>query len=171
MKEKIIKCIRENAKGRSVKELQEIIKIKLEEEISTSHIKYLKNKYNIKSGPIATFKKGHIPLRHVPIGSERIQNGHVLVKVAEPSIWKTKQRVVYEREHGEIPEGYIVIFADRNKRNYAPENLILLSKSEALIMNDNHLYKEEAELTKSGVLVAKIIDRTRKLERKNDGRD
>lgn len=168
MKERIVEYLKENTKGRSVKELQEMIKTELGEEISISYIRHLKNKYNIKSGPIATFKKGHTPLRYAPIGSERKDGQHILVKVAEPSVWKTKQRVVYEREHGEIPEGYIVIFADRNKRNYDPENLILVSKSEALIMNDNHLYKEEAELTKTGVLIAKIIDRTRKLERRED---
>lgn len=66
--------------------------------------------------------------------------------------------------------GYKVIFADKNKRNFKPENLILVTNTEALIMNTNKLIYEEAELTKSGVLVAKIIDRTRKLERKNNGR-
>lgn len=61
--------------------------------------------------------------------------------------------------------GHKVIFADKNKRNFSIDNLILVANSEALIMNTNKLIYEEAELTKTGVLIAKIIDRNRKLER------
>lgn len=61
--------------------------------------------------------------------------------------------------------GYKVIFADKNKRNFSPENLILVSNSEALIMNNNKLIYEEAELTKSGSLIAKIIDKSNKLRK------
>jgi K+ transporter len=63
--------------------------------------------------------------------------------------------------------GHKVIFADKNKRNFNLDNLILVADSEALIMNTNKLIYEEAELTKSGALIAKIIDKTRKLERRN----
>lgn len=62
--------------------------------------------------------------------------------------------------------GHKVIFADKNKRNFNIDNLILVADSEALIMNTNKLIYEEAELTKTGALIAKIIDKNRKLERK-----
>ncbi len=62
--------------------------------------------------------------------------------------------------------GHKVIFADKNKRNFNLDNLILVADSEALIMNTNKLIYEEAELTKTGALIAKIIDKNRKLERK-----
>lgn len=113
-------------------------------------------------------RNGHAPLRYRPIGHERIKNGHVYVKVAEPSEYVSKQRYIYEEAYGKIPEGYIVIFADKNNRNFDLNNLILVSKAEFLIMNDNHLYNEEAELTRSGVLVAKLIDNTNRLKRKKE---
>ncbi len=159
-----IEYLKTIVKGRSVKEIQELLNKKFGVEIRKSHIAYIKNKYNIHSGPIGTFKKGHVPLRYAPIGSERKDGEHIVVKVAEPSVWKTKQRVIYEREYGKIPDGYIVIFKDKNKRNFNPKNLMLVSKSEFLIMNDNHLYKDEAELTETGVLIAKVIDKTNKLK-------
>lgn len=60
--------------------------------------------------------------------------------------------------------GYKVIFADKNKRNFNPDNLILVTDSEALIMNNNKLIYEDAELTKIGSLIAKVIDKTNKLK-------
>lgn len=161
-----IEYLKTIVKGRSVKEIQELLKKKFDTEFTKSHIAYIKNKYDIRSGPLGRFEKGHTPLRYAPIGSERIKNGHVVVKVAEPSIWKTKQRVIYEEKYGKIPEGHRIIFADGNKRNFDIENLILVSDSEALIMSTNGLMYEDAELTKTGSLIAKIIDKNRKLERK-----
>ena len=58
-----------------------------------------------------------------------------------------------------------VIFADKNARNFEPDNLILVSDAEALIMNTKKLIYEDAVLTKSGALIAKIIDRTNKLNK------
>lgn len=60
--------------------------------------------------------------------------------------------------------GHKVIFADGNKRNFNINNLILVSNSEALIMNTNKLIYEDAELTKTGSLIAKVIDKTNKLK-------
>ena len=166
MTDEQIEYLKTIVKGRKVKEIAELLNKKFNENFSTNHISYIKLKYNIRSGPIGTFEKGHVPLRYRPIGHERIKNGHVYVKVAEPSEYVSKQRYLYEKAYGKIPEGYIVIFADRNRRNFDLNNLMLVSKSEFLIMNDNHLYYQEPELTKSGVLVAKIIEKTRKYERR-----
>ena len=59
--------------------------------------------------------------------------------------------------------GHKVIFADGNKRNFDIDNLILVSDSEALIMNANKLRYENKELTKTGALIAKVIDKTNKI--------
>lgn len=67
--------------------------------------------------------------------------------------------------YGNIPTGYKVIFADKNTRNFEPDNLILVSDAEALIMNTKKLIYEDATLTKSGALIAKIIDKTNKLSK------
>lgn len=60
--------------------------------------------------------------------------------------------------------GHKVIFADGNKRNFNIDNLILVTNSEALIMNKNKLIYEDVELTKTGSLIAKVIDKTNKLK-------
>lgn len=70
--------------------------------------------------------------------------------------------------YGKIPKEHKIIFADGNKLNVDPNNLILVTNSEELIMNKNKLRYDEAELTKTGSLIAKVIDKTHKV--KKDGR-
>ncbi len=58
--------------------------------------------------------------------------------------------------------GYNIIFADGDKYNFDIGNLVLVSNAELLIINKRKLYKRDKELTKTGCLVAKIIDKTNK---------
>lgn len=110
-----------------------------------------------------SFKKGTIPPNQVPIGTESItKGGYIKVKVGEPNKWKLKQRYIYEQHYGEIPKDYNVIFADRNIQNFDINNLILVSKAEMLILNNNKLIFEDEELTKIGVNIAKVIDKAKK---------
>ena len=110
-----------------------------------------------------SFKKGTIPPNQVPIGTESItKGGYIKVKVGEPNKWKLKQRYIYEQHYGEIPKDCNVIFADKNIRNFDINNLILVSKAEMLILNKNKLIFEDKELTKVGVNIAKVIDKTKK---------
>ena len=110
-----------------------------------------------------SFKKGTIPPNQVPIGTESItKGGYIKVKVGEPNKWKLKQRYIYEQHYGEIPKDYNVIFADKNIRNFDINNLLLVSKAEMLILNNNKLIFEDKELTKVGVNIAKVIDKAKK---------
>lgn len=114
------------------------------------------------------FKKGNIPANHRQIGSERItKDGYIEVKIAEPNKWKLKHRVIYEQNFGEIPKSHIVTFADGNTRNLELDNLVLISRSENLLANNYSLYKQDKELTKTGLLIAKVIDKTNKRNRLN----
>ena len=113
-----------------------------------------------------SFKKGTIPPNQVPIGTESItKGGYIKVKVGEPNKWKLKQRYIYEQHYGEIPDGHSIIFADGNKMNFDIDNLIAVSKSEMLILNNNNLRFEDKELTKVGVNIAKVIDKAKKVSK------
>jgi len=62
----------------------------------------------------------------LPIGSEKISNNHVYIKVSlQPNLWKPKQRFIWEEAHGPIPEGHKVNFVDGNIRNFDLSNLAL----------------------------------------------
>ena len=113
-----------------------------------------------------TFKKSHIPHNHKPIGYERINvDGYIEIKVKEPNVFKLKHRLVYEEKKGTIPENCNVVFADGNKNNLDPDNLILVTKSEMSVMNRKGLFKQDKDLTKTGHLIAKVIDKQNKLKR------
>ena len=109
------------------------------------------------------FQKGNIPHGHREVGEERIiRDGYIEIKVAEPNVWDLKHRVIYREHYGEIPNGHNIIFADGNKMNFDIDNLIAVSKSEMLILNNNNLRFEDKELTKVGVNIAKVIDKAKK---------
>lgn len=109
------------------------------------------------------FKKGNIPKNHRQVGSERTNvDGYIEIKVAEPNKWQLKHRVIYQQFYGEIPEGYNVIFLDRNKQNLNINNLKLVSKEEDLIMNRNNLFSEDKDITETGTIIANVISKTNK---------
>lgn len=103
------------------------------------------------------FKAGHRPHNYRPLGSERVNSdGYLEVKVADPKTWKGKHRMVWEELHGPIPPGHAVIFGDGNKRNLAPENLLLVSRSELAVMNKFGLVGGSGELTAVGRSIAQL---------------
>lgn len=123
-----------------------------------------------------TFKKGNKPLNAVDIGQEHIRysgskpddQGYLYIKVCDGKgnkNWIPKQRVIYEQYHSSIPDGHKVIFADGNRFNFDIENLVLVSSSEEFIMNQRNLRYVNQELTKTGHLIAQIIDKKNKLKK------
>jgi len=178
-----IAFLRENVKGRSLKELTEMFNARFGLNKSTDQISNTKNRYGLKSGitggqfekshepwnkglkGICTggketqFKKGQRPLNYRPVGSERITDDYVMVKVADPRTWKMKHVVVWEKENGPVPKGYTVIFGDKNRRNFELNNLILVSREQLARLNQNHLIADDAELTKTGLIIADIYSK------------
>ena len=128
-----------------------------------------KKKYWI-GGEETQFKKGHIPVNYRAVGSERINvDGYVEIKVADPNKWRLKHQVIWEETNGPIPKGYAVIFGDGNSLNLKPGNLVLVSRAQLSVMNRKRLIQNNAELTRTGAIIAdvylKISERKRKANR------
>lgn len=81
------------------------------------------------------FKKGNLPSMAKPLGVERVnRDGYIEVHIAERPIkhndnWKFKHRIVYEKHYGQVPTGHNLVFADGNKRNFDPKNIVAVPKS------------------------------------------
>lgn len=81
----------------------------------------------------------------VPVGTERRQgDGYVVVKVAEEATvaqskdnWKLKHVWVWEQHNGPLPEGHVVMFADRDKANFDPDNLVAVPRRLAGLLNNS----------------------------------
>ncbi|GHV93215.1 hypothetical protein AGMMS50268_37180 [Spirochaetia bacterium] len=103
------------------------------------------------------FKPGNIPANYMPVGSERINSdGYVDVKIADPNKWKQKHLIIWEKANGPVPKGHVIIFTDKNKLNIKLKNLLMVSRAELAIMNHIGLIFENAELTKTGKLIADV---------------
>jgi hypothetical protein len=114
------------------------------------------------------FKKGITPPRHRKIGSTRVdKDGTLYIKVAEPNIWKSKQKIVWEKHHGELSKGNIITFLDGNTDNYEIENLAAVDRATNLILNRNKLRTKNKALSEVGVSTAKLIREIQRREHIN----
>lgn len=129
------------------------------------------NKGNPKmwsGGESTQFKAGNKPHNYVAVGTERVNaDGYVDIKIADPNKWRGKHLVVWEQHYGgPVPKGYAVIFGDRDRRNFDPDNLVLVSRAQLAIMNQRQLIQNNAEFTKMGVIIADIYKKIGQRKRK-----
>lgn len=111
-----------------------------------------------------------------PIGTERVSKDGILQRKVNDDLplqrrWRAVHAIIWEEANGRpIPQGHIVIFKDRNRRNFDPANLELITLKENMRRNTVHnLPKPLAELVQlRGALNRKINARTR--HEKQDGR-
>lgn len=128
-------------------------------------------------GKETQFKPGHRPHTWLPIGSERItKDGYVEVKVRDIrggqyyKNWKGKHVLIWEQYHGRpVPPGHAVIFADGNKRNFDPDNLLLVSRAQLVRMNQLGLVKNDVRLTRTGIIIADLLNRIGELRKRKKG--
>lgn len=176
-----IKFITKNVKGRSNKELTEMFNNNFGSDFKISQIKSFKKNHKLDSGLNGQFKKGQepwnkgikglyakgcektwfkkgsTPINHRPVGSERITvDGYTEIKVEEPNKWRLKQQLIWEKYNGPVPKGYVVIFGDGDQHNFNPDNLILVSRQQLLILNRNKLIQKDADLTRTAIIIADL---------------
>jgi len=184
----LIKYIRRVAKGRFNKEICELVFKKFGITLTPDQMKNIKGNHNISSGLTGQFEKGHVPFNkgkktggwkptyfqkgHIPpntrpVGTERIdsKDGYLSVKIAEPNKWKAKHVIIWEEQHGKVPEGHKVIFLDGNKTNIELDNLAIVTYGQMLLLNQHRLIKPNPEITKTGLLLSSVMVKAHKLKR------
>jgi len=117
--------------------------------------KGMKGVYSLPNQYMKNYKPGMKHPRHKPIGSEHQKKGYIRVKIAE-NTWKYKHVHIWEQIYGELPKGYIVLFADKNNRNFDHNNLIAVSRKELAVMNRQGLIYNNSDATKAGKVIAQI---------------
>lgn len=104
-----------------------------------------------------------------PIGSELIdKDGNVIRKVSETGQrrkdWRPVHVLAWEAVNGPLPAAHIVVFIDRNNRNFAPSNLEAITRAENMRRNSylTRYPKDVADLIRMrGVLNRKINHRSK----------
>lgn len=120
----------------------------------------------VMKGNSGNFKKGHKHKNWKPLGTERVcsKDDFILIKIAEQdphrgfsTRYKHKHVVVWEKKHGPVPSGKVVMFKDGNNRNFDISNLILLTRAELLRLN-KHKYKNLPNELKPSVLTLSKLE-------------
>ena len=100
------------------------------------------------------YRAGHIPHNTMPTGAVMTDSsGYLKQKIAD-NHWEYVHRLVWEKAHGPIPDGHIVIFKDGDKSHIALDNLACISQRENMQRNAIHRYPDE--LKKTILAVAKL---------------
>lgn len=120
------------------------------------------------------FKKGTIPPNYQPVGTVVTHSdGYRYIKLADRK-WQLYQRYIWEQEnHKKLKKSQVVIFLDGNRDNLDPDNLMAVSRAELAIVNHEGLMQNDAELTKTGILIARLKikarDKLKKLGESKNG--
>lgn len=168
--------------GRHHNEILELMNDKFKYNFSKEQIKGAIRRYNLKTGFTGHFHSGSVPpnkgtkgvckpnktsykkgkdsINRREVGSERVNiYGYTEIKVKEPNVWALKHKVVWEEHNGPIEEGYAVIFGDGDKSNLDIKNLILVTRKQLLILNRKKLIQNDADLTRTGVVIADLYQK------------
>ena len=154
----------DNYKGKLTKEICDMLYEKFGNRYSELQINTFKRYRKLKSGTKGKggFKKGGTPPNTRPIGSEKVnKDGYTRIKVAEPNVWKLKQQYIWEQHNGKIPKGYSIVFANQDRTDFRIENLMLVRNKDMLVAKNRGLLTTDEELTKTGILVAKLMNKTK----------
>lgn len=114
------------------------------------------------------FKKGEVRgaalAREQPVGSERVNGeGYVEVKVADGlqsrpnSNFRMKHHIAWERANGRtVPPHTMIVFADRDKRNFSPGNLVAVPRSLWSVISRQRWAYHDRESLEACVALAKL---------------
>lgn len=126
------------------------------------HFKWRHGLYSENDG---RYKPGALPANHAELGAEGNKGGgYIWVKVSEERHtgngskvnWKPKQKVVYEAEHGPLPDGMLVTFRDGDTRNFDKDNLIAVTRTELNYMSKLGTKRMHPDVRETGELVCKL---------------
>lgn len=99
-----------------------------------------------------------------PIGYEWVRDdGLILIKVAEPSVWIYKQRYIYEKHYGKLKKGEMVIFLDGDRNNYDIDNLKAVTTREYLFARNKGLLSDDKDITRTSMLLGKMYYKTKEI--------
>lgn len=123
-----------------------------------SHCKELKYK---------DYKKENVrKVLKYPIGAERVSTAGTFIKVGQPDKWRLKKQVLYEKYHNcKLRKNEHIIFLNKNSNDFSKNNLKKISKEEFMYLHNWDTFSKNPELTKTGILSARLtIKAKEKLE-------
>lgn len=151
-------------KNHTTKEIQNLLYKKYNINLTAKQIQYYKSKNHLKSG-IQFMQKGRKPHNYRPIGSEYTnKDGYTFIKTGERK-WERKHKYIYKKYHNEISSEDTIIFLDQDKTNFNINNLEKIKRNELMNICNNKLLFKNRDLSKTGILIQKVINKTKELKK------
>lgn len=121
------------------------------------------------------FKPGQMPHNTVPVGTvKELTDGYLWVKInnqlkpkSKRVNWKPLHHIMYEFYNGPVPEGHDVMFLDGNVKNFSKDNLEVITKAERLYLNRHNFISSDPTITRSGLVLARMMNKTYKRKNQN----
>lgn len=187
--------IRENYKGRSIADMTRLFNDYFKTNITEKQITAFVQNNGITSGRTGRFKKGQLPWNNgtkgltganktsfrkgcippkiKPLGAERDgKDGYRLIKVLDKNgkqrrRFKPKHVHIWEQVHGPVPEGYVIAFKDSNIRNFDINNLVMVSRTQLLRLNQRHYKNASMKVRDSLLMLTRLEDKISELNSKS----
>lgn len=147
--EEQIKWLRDNVNGKRWTEITALFNERFSKNKTKNQLMIYCSSIGIHSG--------------IPFGQSNAEDGSVYIRSNKYSLikvngsWENKGRYEWKKHFGIIPKGKIIIFADGNCKNFSKDNLLAVTRAELITLNRKNMLFMDPELTKAGVLIAKLL--------------
>ena len=159
--------IKENVSKYTKEDLRLLLQDKFDITLSNEALRRYLNRHKIK-GKYIDYKEYNV--RNVDkcsIGTERITDEGVFVKIAQPDKWRRKSRVMYEKYHNcKLKDNEYIVFLNHNNKDFSKENLAKTSLQEIAYLHNKEMYSSNPKLTKLGILTAKLMIKVKASDKK-----
>jgi hypothetical protein len=119
--------------------------------------------------PISDIKLRKAAIADLQRKTSNLHHGYIQVRDAKSGRkrkYRSAHTALWEAANGPVPEGHVIIFADGNRRNFALDNLLMVSKQQLFYLCRKRLFMKDIELTKSAAILAAVAVKTSELKKK-----
>ena len=150
--------------GHSNLEIRQLFFKKYGKTLTEDQVNNQKRTYKLKSNKPYRFDSKNNP-NYKPIWYEYITpDGYILVKVGQPSEYKLKHHIIWEKYYGKIPDDSYVMFLDQDKTNFDINNLKLIKKQDLRSVISKKILTKNKTINESYILLHKLINKTKQLQ-------
>lgn len=153
--------VKQNVGKYTKEELRLLLEDKFGVNLSSDALRRYLNRHKIE-GKYLDYKKDKIHIHKCPVGSERITNDGVFIKIAQPDVWRRKSRVMYEKYHNcKLKDNEYIVFLNWDNNDFSKENLKKSTKNEIAYLRNCRIFSNNPKLTELGLLSAKLMIKTK----------
>lgn len=159
------KFVRENVSNYTREDFRLLLQDKFNIEISRDALRRYLNRKKIKER-YTDYAKHNVRNNTYtcPIGAEQITKDGIFIKVGQPSKWRRKSRVMYEKYHNcKLSDDDYILFLNQDNTDFSKENLIKSSRREICYLHNNKTFSKNPELTRTGILSAKLMIKAKEI--------